>query len=387
MFFEKTNIAFALSNTPTEAAIPYGTVNAVVKDAATGKSYVGGSFSYVGNYTGSGVPTSTTNGTAVATYPKVNGSVITVISDGSSGWYIGGAFTKVGGISMPGLAHITSDGVLDSSWSPQVSGGFSAAAALLLDSTTLYVGGSFTSIGGQTRNNLAAISTTTALATSWNPNVNNIVHSLVKNGTTLYVGGEFTQVGGSTTRNGGAAYSTTTGSLDSSWNPNMSGGMGSIEVMLLDGSNMYMGGSFTSIGGQTLSNLARINLTSGAADAGWSPNPNQKVLALAMVTGGYAGLFVGGEFASISGGTQHGIARIDTSNGTSDVSLSEAVGHDRKITSLIFSGGKLYIGGSFTSVLGLTQENAAGVDTSNGDRKSTRLNSSHGTLSRMPSSA
>ncbi len=37
----------------------------------------------------------------------------------------------------------------------------------------IYVGGFFTSIGGQNRNSLAALDLTTGMATAWNPNVGN----------------------------------------------------------------------------------------------------------------------------------------------------------------------------------------------------------------------
>ncbi len=67
---------------------------------------------------------------------------------------------------------------------------------LLLDGATLYVGGAFTTIGGQARNRLAAIDTTTGTPSAWNPNASGAVNVLVLNGTTLYAGGAFTKVGG-----------------------------------------------------------------------------------------------------------------------------------------------------------------------------------------------
>jgi hypothetical protein len=53
------------------------------------------------------------------------------------------------------------------------------------------VGGSFTSIGGQSRNCLAKLSTTgTGVAdATWNPNANDFVQVLALSGTDLYVGG------------------------------------------------------------------------------------------------------------------------------------------------------------------------------------------------------
>ena len=58
--------------------------------------YIGGCFSFVGPSTGHGVPLSRATGNPVPLYPKVDGNVNAVASDGSGGWYIGGNFTKVG---------------------------------------------------------------------------------------------------------------------------------------------------------------------------------------------------------------------------------------------------------------------------------------------------
>ncbi|GIW09481.1 MAG: hypothetical protein KatS3mg061_0538 [Dehalococcoidia bacterium] len=42
--------------------------------------------------------------------------------------------------------------------------------ALAVSGSTVYVGGGFTSVGGQTRNRLAALDAATGNVTSWNPN-------------------------------------------------------------------------------------------------------------------------------------------------------------------------------------------------------------------------
>jgi hypothetical protein len=70
----------------------------------------------------------------------------------------------------------------------------------------VYAGGSFFgagSIGGQARNNIAALDAGTGLATAWNPNANNAAGCFALDGTNLYVGGSwsagagFTTIGGS----------------------------------------------------------------------------------------------------------------------------------------------------------------------------------------------
>ena len=59
---------------------------------------------------------------------------------------------------------------------------------------TVYVGGIFTSIGGQPRNRIAAIDATTGLATAWNPNADSWEQSLAVSGGIVYAGGAFTNI-------------------------------------------------------------------------------------------------------------------------------------------------------------------------------------------------
>ena len=59
----------------------------------------------------------------------------------------------------------------------------------------MYAGGEFTSIGGQTRNFIAAPDAATGAATSWNPSFNNYVYALAASGTTVYAGGSFASIG------------------------------------------------------------------------------------------------------------------------------------------------------------------------------------------------
>ena len=58
----------------------------------------------------------------------------------------------------------------------------------------MYVGGRFTSIGGQTRNGLAALDASSGAATDWNPNVPtsspiNPVDAVAVTGSALFAGG------------------------------------------------------------------------------------------------------------------------------------------------------------------------------------------------------
>ena len=148
--------AASFSSVPTTTWVTNGLVDSVLP---AGKVvYIGGAFSYVGPNTGSGVPLGLRSGSALARFPRINGTVRAVVSDGHGGYYIGGSFDRVGGVLRVNLAHVTVDGRVVSTWDPDPTG---EVLALSLRGSILYVGGQFTLIGGRARDHIAALSART----------------------------------------------------------------------------------------------------------------------------------------------------------------------------------------------------------------------------------
>ena len=75
-----------------------------------------------------GVPIYTISGSNAPTFPKANGSVWDSVSDGNGGWYIGGSFATVGGQNIANLAHILSNGTVDTSFNLNPNGNIEALA-------------------------------------------------------------------------------------------------------------------------------------------------------------------------------------------------------------------------------------------------------------------
>ena len=98
--------------------------------------------------------------------------------------------------------------------------------------------GSFTSIGGQARNFIAALDASSGLATSWDPNADNTLSALALSGSTVYAGGEFTTIGGQA-RSRIAALDTNTG-LATAWNPNANN---QVLALILVGAQSMPGGA------------------------------------------------------------------------------------------------------------------------------------------------
>jgi hypothetical protein len=248
------------------------------------------------------------------TQEVTSGSIDVIATDGTT-VYVGGHFVTVGGKSRNSLAAIDARTGRITSWHPKVSGplqaGLGEVRALAVVGTTLYVGGEFDHAGGRPRANLAALDTKTGDAFAWNPGTNAEpfgVRILVARGSALYVGGDFTKVAGQP-RRGVAAVDLRTGALRT-WNPQL-GGTPDVEVdaIALSSSAVYIGGVFGSVGSQARRNLAAVELSS-AAPLPWSPtvgqlSPDFGVQALVV---GPSTLFVGGGFESVGGFEQSFLA-------------------------------------------------------------------------------
>jgi trimeric autotransporter adhesin len=211
---------------------------------------------------------------------------------------------------------------LATTWNPNASG---AVFALAVSDSTVYAGGNFTTIGGQIRNNIAALDATTGLATTWNPNANAFiaypeVRAIVVSDRTVYAGGTFTTIGGQI-RNNIAALDATTG-LATTWNPNASGiSSPNVRAIAVSDSTVYVGGVFTSIGGQTRNYIAALDATTGLATT-WNPNANfggYNVYALA-VSG--STVYAGGNFTRIGGVVRTNFVGLSADESVLPVELS-----------------------------------------------------------------
>lgn len=115
------------------------------------------------------------------------------------------------------------------------------------DRSRLYLGGRFGTVGGSTRNNLAALDTTSRALTSWAPGTDGEVTALSATTSTVYVGGFFTHAQGQT-RNRLAAFATDGRMLG--WAPSADDGVKAL-LARPDGSRVFVGGMFSSVNGSS----------------------------------------------------------------------------------------------------------------------------------------
>jgi len=325
-----------------------GKVTAIVRSGQT--VYLGGSFTGIGPVTGSGATLHTGTGRLVRVPPaKITGLVRSSVPDGKGGWYVGGSITGVGARVRTGLAHILPDGSLDADWNAVITGTEVTVNALALVHNTLYVGGSFSTVGGQNRNNLVALDAATGQITPWNPNAGASVNALALAGNTIYVAGHFTVVGGQV-RKHLAAVDAATGAVRA-WNPSPDYAVSNVVVWQ---STVYVTGFFTNIGGQARSRLAAVDAVTGLATA-WNPQPSH---AYPMVLSGST-LYVGGYFSAIAGQHRAGLAAFDLTTGQLTPWNPYPNGN---VHTMAAAGGVVYLGGSFTTVNYQRKNYLAAVD-------------------------
>ena len=357
LILECLNVSIAQAQrVDPELWIPNGPVYSVAKDGNT--LFIGGSFSNVGPYTGAGVPLDRFSGVPLTGFPKVRGLVSAVAADGQGGWFIGGTFDSVASLPRRNLVHVRSDLTVDT-WNPGADGN---VAALVLNGASLYVGGHFSRIGGQTRNRVAALDAVSGAVTPWNPSVNagfpSEIYALAVSGTTVYAGGFFNTIGGQP-RSNIAALDAATG-LAKPWTPNA---YSSVLALAVSGNTIYAGGTFGAIGGQPRHGIAALDATSGAATL-WNPNANgdayDQVHTLA-VSG--ATIYAGGSFNSMGGQPRKNIAALDATTGAATAWDPSASGI---ILSLAVSGTTVYAGGTFDGIGGQPRKNIAALDASTG---------------------
>ncbi len=211
-----------LASSPTEAQEALRDLHSpdsFVRSAAVAGDtlYVAGDFITVGPPTGRAAALNRTTGEVDLAQTRIGGrQVEVVLPDGRGGWYVGGETEWAGGEPRRNLAHILADGSLDPDFAPdpQATGspfffGTIDGLALSEDSTVLYVGGRFDTVGGEPREDLAALDAATGdvlpLSVDFERtgNSNGVSDLLHKDGV-LYLGGDFTSVDG-VTRIGAAA--------------------------------------------------------------------------------------------------------------------------------------------------------------------------------------
>ena len=215
----------------------------------------------------------------------------------------------------------------------------------------ILVGGLFQTISSQTRRRIARVNADGTLDTAFNPDADNAVRSIaVQSDGQILVGGDFTTIGGQT-RSRIARLNPATGSADA-FNPNASAtniSSTTVNTIAVQANGQVLaGGFFNSIGGQPRINLARLNASTGAADA-FNPNLSIVTNVNAISVEADGRILVGGSNRLVRFNSDGTLTPFDVPNvGTTSIAVQP-------------NGGFL-VGGGFTTIAGQPRNRIARFD-------------------------
>jgi hypothetical protein len=275
--------------------------------------------------------------------------------------YAAGASIGTGGVFATNTVVNIFDGT---NWTTigDITGGTIAVEDFALLGNNLYVGGVFTAAGGN-----AAVGLAKWDGTNWS-NVGGlafpVVYALATDGTNLYVGGSFTNAGGITNF---AKWNGT------NWSA-IGGGIGyyvnsltpSVNAILLNQGQLYIGGNFTNAGNVAVTNLARWDGNSWSPVGGPAGGASDVVQCMAMLG---SDLYIAGQFTVAAGVSALNIARWNGSSwsalGTglkaAPAFFTGAPGNS-PVDGIAFLGTDLYATGTFTNAGGVTATRVARWD-------------------------
>jgi len=141
-----------------------------------------------------------------------------------------------------------------------------------------------------------------------------------------------------------AAVDAGTGTADSAWKSDVRGSF--VHAILPACGAVYVGGEFDQVGGQDRSNIAAVDLATGATTT-WDPQASGTVLALARRS---ADIYVGGRFARVGGAEMQKVAAVDASTGVARDSFNASINPvpvGTEVRGLAVSDSALYLGGVF----------------------------------------
>lgn len=207
----------------------------------------------------------------------------------------------------------------------------------------VYVGGSFSQATApdgrsEARANLAAFDATTgALITGFRADTNGTVRALASDGSTLWVGGSYNTIGGAT-RHRLAAVDAASGAVKSNFRANTNSNVYALDYRA---GRLFVGGSFSTVGGVSRPRAASVNPASGAVES-FNPRPDKTVLAVRANSTGTR-VYLGGDFLYVNGTARKGVAVVNGSDGavlspTFRYSYSPTLGLDLDVSETVLYG-------------------------------------------------
>ena len=307
-----------------------------------------------------------------------------ILSVGASQLLIGGEFGRIGSDWYANIALLDADGTPSASFTPYLdrplqSDGILALAA---QGDAFLAGGIIYGISDESAPDenlwtftevsfpLLSVTTDATMAPVTTGDVETVTSIAIDGAGRAVVAGGFRSVGGVTRHNIARLHAN--GDVDETFDANVDstvGGGGTTlhAVAVQPDGRVLIGGELYDVDGVERYGAARL-WPNGDLDASFDPNiPYENIYALAVDDSG--GILVGGEFANVAGGgldEDGGIDRVALAryhaNGTIDAAFDANLAADEfpEVRAITFqSDGRILIGGTFTTVAGVTRRGIA----------------------------
>lgn len=309
------------------------------------------------------------NGTAINRIARINldGSIDNTFTPGTGlggngAWkfayqsdgkmLIVGYFSDVNGSSASRIARLNTNGTFDNTF--VVGTGFdNTTAGLAIQSDgKVIVGGSYNTYNGTAKNCIVRLNTNGSIDNTFSigTGLNQAVRDLV-----LQPDGKVIVVGAFTAYNGTArnyiVRLNSDGTLDNTFSIGTGANAQIYSVSLQSDGKILIGGLFTTFNGSSALYLARLN-SDGSRDNTFSTTTgaNSDVRSIFQLSDGK--IFIAGTFTSYKGTSVSRVARL-TSTGSLDAGFNSGTGASGTVfNSIQLSGGKIAIGGLFTTYNG-----------------------------------
>lgn len=344
----------SLSTAPTAGATN-GTVSDIIQQP-DGKIFIAGNFTTVlgqpRNYVARLLSDFTLDTTFdPGTGPNSSVSKLGLMPDGRI--YLFGNFTSVSSPARKSLARLNTNGTHDTSFDPGSTGTFLNTIAVQSDGRLL-VGGGFDvffdgGFAGSGIEYLVRLNINGTVDTSFNAYPSATVYSIgVQPDGHIVIGGSFSTVRGAPRSN--LARLTSTGQLDTSFSPTSPS---LPKILALNNGRILIYGTFTSVNSVARNNVAILN-SDGTLDATFvtdaTTGPNAAVSAVAQQPDGK--FIITGSFTSVGTTPRWGIARLNA-NGSLDTTFDAGAGTAPSTSGInvatVLTDSSIAIGGSFTN--------------------------------------
>ncbi|HMJ90265.1 MAG TPA: Calx-beta domain-containing protein, partial [Candidatus Acidoferrum sp.] len=343
-------------------AHPNSFVNALGLQS-NGKLIIGGDFTSINSFTYNRVARLNLNGGTDPLF-KVGGGandqIQAILVQPDDKIIIGGRFTTYDTTNRARIARLNDDGTIDSSFNPGSGADNPVFALAFAPDQRIVLGGSFTTVNGVTRPNVAVLNTNGSVDLFFNTGagINGTVYAVaVQPDGKIIIGGEFTMV--NNTNRTRIARLNPNGSLDLSFNPGGGAIGGAVRALLLQADGkVVMGGSFTDVNGTPRNYIARLN-ANGSVDASFDPGTGAEGAVFALDLAPNDRIVAAGDFNRFNGVSRNRITRLN-SDGSTDPTINFGTGANSFIAAvLVQPDEQIVIGGGFTEFNGFRRDYVA----------------------------